>query len=57
MQNCVVPASGKSYAQINYPMTMNNFDVGRTDTGAFLIADKEPLIDEFAHSQYPAPRP
>lgn len=30
-------------------MTVNGFDVDEADSGAFSIADKEPLMDGFAH--------
>lgn len=50
------PSLRESHAQINYSMTVNGFDVDGTDIGAFSIADKEPLIDGFAHSLGHVPR-
>lgn len=51
------PSLRESHAQIIYSMTVNGFDVDGTDTGAFSIADKEALIDGFAHSLGHVPRP
>lgn len=45
MQNCVVPTYSVGHAQVNYPLTMNGFEVGKKYTGAFSIANKERLID------------